>query len=397
MSAASACGPRLPERFLSSSLLLVADMAVSKSKKHNSATELSPQKRTALVARLLDWYDRNRRRLPWRALPGETPDPYRVWLSEIMLQQTTVATVGPYFHKFLKTWPTMKALASAPVEEVMSAWAGLGYYSRARNLHACAQEVAARHAGKLPTTEDELRALPGIGPYTAAAIAAIAFDRKAAPVDGNIERVLARLFAIKTPLPASKPELRTIAGALAPAKRAGDFAQAMMDLGATICTPKAPACKNCPWSDECLASAMGIAASLPARETKPGRPLKRGAAFVLISKHDEILLRRRPPKGLLGGMHEPPMSPWEPEFPANPLSHAPVKAKYKKLPGLVRHGFTHFELELEVYRAEDVVRSSGAGEWAPIADLTSFALPSVMRKVVTHALADRNAGPLFAR
>jgi A/G-specific adenine glycosylase len=372
-------------------------MPVSKSVKHHSAGELTPQKRTALVARLLDWYDAHHRRLPWRALPGETADPYRVWLSEIMLQQTTVAAVGPYFHKFLKKWPTMKALAATPVDEVMSAWAGLGYYSRARNLHACAREVAEHHNGKLPGTEEALRKLPGIGPYTAAAIAAIAFDRKAAPVDGNIERVLARLFAIKTPLPAAKPELRAIAEALAPAKRAGDFAQAMMDLGATICTPKSPACNNCPCSDDCIGLAMDIAATLPAREAKPDRPLRRGAAFVLISKNDEVLLRRRPPKGLLGGMHEPPMSPWEKGFPAEPFNHAPLKTNYRKLPGIVRHGFTHFELELQVFRAEglDPKKASGAGEWAPIEGLARFALPSVMRKVIDHALAGRNAGPLF--
>jgi A/G-specific adenine glycosylase len=374
-------------------------MPVSKLSKQNSARELTPQKRSALVARLLDWYDANRRRLPWRALPGETPDPYRVWLSEIMLQQTTVAVVGPYFHSFLKRWPTMKALAAAPVEEVMSAWAGLGYYSRARNLHACAREVVERHAGKLPPNEAALRELPGIGPYTAAAIAAIAFDKRAAPVDGNIERVLARLLAVKRPLPAAKPELKAIAETLAPAKRAGDFAQAMMDLGATICTPKSPACKNCPWSDDCVGLAMDIAATLPRREAKPDRPLRRGAAFVLLSADAEVLLLRRPPKGLLGGMHEPPMSPWEADFPAAPLDHAPLLLKYKRLPGLVRHGFTHFELELEVYRAENVARNkvSGAGEWAPIGDLKRYALPSVMRKVIAHAIADRNAGPLFAR
>lgn len=315
-----------------------------------------------------------------------------------MLQQTTAAAVGPYFHKFLKKWPTMKALASAPVEEVMSAWAGLGYYSRARNLHACATQVAERHGGRLPDTEDGLRSLPGIGPYTAAAIAAIAFDRKAAPVDGNIERVLARFFAVKKPLPASKPELRAIADALAPAKHAGDFAQAMMDLGATICTPKNPDCKNCPWSDDCLAYAMDIAATLPSREPKPDRPLKRGVAFVLISATDEVLLRRRPPKGLLGGMHEPPMSPWEKDFPPDPLASAPLMAKYRKLPGLVRHGFTHFEVELQVFRAEDIDRAkaNGAGEWALVTDLARFALPSVMRKVIDHALADRDAGPLFS-
>ncbi len=370
-------------------------MTASKSRPDHSAADLSLQKRAALVKRLLDWYDAHRRRLPWRALPGETPDPYRVWLSEIMLQQTTVATVGPYFHSFLKRWPTMKALAAAPVEDVMSAWAGLGYYSRARNLHACAREVAAAHAGRLPPDEAALLKLPGIGPYTAAAIAAIAFDKRAAPVDGNIERVLARLFAVKTPLPAAKAELKRIAETLAPAKRAGDFAQAMMDLGATICTPRSPACKNCPWADDCAASSLGIAETLPAREAKRARPLRRGAAFVAISKDDAILLRRRPPKGLLGGMHEPPMSPWEAAFPDDPTGHAPLKAKFRKLPGLVRHGFTHFELELEVYRAEGVARANGAGEWAPLANLKAFALPSVMRKVIDHALADRDAGPLF--
>jgi A/G-specific adenine glycosylase len=373
-------------------------MSVSKTKPNDTAAGLSPQKRAALVKRLLAWYDANRRRLPWRALPGETPDPYRVWLSEIMLQQTTVAAVGPYFHNFLKRWPTMKALAAAPVEEVMSAWAGLGYYSRARNLHACAKAVAADHNGKLPADEEALRKLPGIGPYTAAAVAAIAFDKRAAPVDGNIERVLARLFALKEPLPGVKPELRAIAETLAPAKRSGDFAQAMMDLGATICTPKSPACGNCPWSDDCVGRAQGIAASLPARDAKAARPLRRGAAFVVVSDRDEILLRRRPPKGLLGGMHEPPMSPWDKDFPQTPLDHAPLKAKYRKLPGLVRHGFTHFELELQVYRADDIAtgKANAAGEWAPVNALADYALPSVMRKVIGHALTERSAGPLFS-
>ena len=357
-----------------------------------------PPNRTALVKRLLRWYDRNRRKLPWRALPGETPDPYRVWLSEIMMQQTTVAAVGPYFHTFLKRWPTMKALARAPVEEVMSAWSGLGYYSRARNLHACAQTVASDWNGELPSTEVELRELPGIGPYTAAAIAAIAFGKRAAPVDGNIERVLARLCAVTDPLPGAKVRLKAIAECLAPQKRSGDFAQAMMDLGATICTPKSPDCARCPWTDDCAARAQGIASTLPMRGAKARRPLKRGAAFVLISKKDEIFLRRRPPKGLLGGMHEPPMSPWETNFPSEPLAHAPG-AKYRKLPGVVRHGFTHFELELEVYRADAVVASriDGAGEWAPIGELERFALPSVMRKVIDHALAGQKPGPLFER
>lgn len=323
-------------------------------------------------------------------MPGETSDPYRVWLSEIMLQQTTVATVGPYFHAFLKRWPTMKALAAAPVEEVMSAWAGLGYYSRARNLHACAKMVANAHGGRLPSSEVELRALPGIGPYTAAAIAAIAFGKRAAPVDGNIERVLARLFAIDEPPPGAKARLKAIAETLAPEKRAGDFAQAMMDLGAAICTPKSPNCRDCPWSEDCAARAQGIAATLPRRAAKLTRPLRRGAAFVLISRNNEVLLRRRPPKGLLGGMHEPPMSPWEKDFPSAPFIHAPFKAKYLKRTGIVRHVFTHFELELEVYRADDVARSraNGEGEWAPIGELARFALPSLMRKVIAHALKE---------
>jgi A/G-specific adenine glycosylase len=374
-------------------------MPVSKLKSDDNPTDLAPQKRAALVKRLLGWYDANRRRLPWRALASETPDPYRVWLSEIMLQQTTVATVGPYFHNFLKRWPTMKALAEAPVEEVMSAWAGLGYYSRARNLHACAKVVASEHGGKLPADEAALLKLPGIGPYTAAAIAAIAFDKQAAPVDGNIERVLARLFALTDPLPGVKPQIRAVAEMLAPPKRAGDFAQAMMDLGATICTPKSPACGNCPWAEDCRARAEGIAATLPMREAKAVRPLRRGAAFVIVSDGGEILLRRRPPKGLLGGMHEPPMSPWEKDFPDAPLDHAPLKAKYRKLPGLVHHGFTHFELELQVYRADGIApaKANGAGEWAPLDALATFALPTVMRKVIDHALTERDAGPLFRR
>ena len=304
-----------------------------------------------------------------------------------MLQQTTVAAVGPYFHAFLKRWPTIKSLAASPVNDVMSAWAGLGYYSRARNLHACAKTVAAEHGGKLPSTDAELRTLPGIGPYTAAAIAAIAFGKRAAPVDGNIERVLARLYCVREPLPGAKVRLRAIAESLAPEKRAGDFAQAMMDLGAMICTPKSPSCGDCPWAEDCEARSQGIASSLPARGAKLERPLRRGAAFVLISKKDEIFLRRRPPKGLLGGMHEPPMSPWEKSFPSEPFAHAPFNAKYRKLAGMVRHVFTHFELELEVYRAEGVAaRIEGIGEWAPISELERFALPSVMRKVIDPAL-----------
>jgi A/G-specific adenine glycosylase len=348
---------------------------------------------------LLAWYDRHRRSLPWRARPGETVDPYRVWLSEIMLQQTTVAAVAPYYLAFLKRWPTVKALAAAPVEEVMSAWAGLGYYSRARNLHACARHVAERFDGRFPDTEDALLELPGIGPYTAGAVAAIAFGKRAAPVDGNIERVLARLYAVRASLPGAKPTLKALAQELAPRERAGDFAQAMMDLGATICTPKAPACENCPWADDCASRALGLAAVLPNRDAKTARPLKRGAAFVVISSEDAVLLRRRSPKGLLGGMHEPPMSAWEEDFPLSTAKLRPVKATFRKLPGLVRHGFTHFELELQVYRAEGVAPkiALAATEWAPLDDLKRFALPTVMKKVIAHAVAHRDAGPLFKR
>jgi A/G-specific adenine glycosylase len=293
----------------------------------------------------------------------------------------------------------VRALAAAPVEEVMSAWAGLGYYSRARNLHACARHVSEHFAGKFPDTESALLELPGIGPYTAAAIVSIAFGKRAAPVDGNIERVLARLYAVREPLPGAKPRLKALAQDLAPRERAGDFAQAMMDLGATICTPKAPACGNCPWTDDCAGRALGLAAVLPYRDAKPARPLKRGAAFVVISSDDAVLLRRRPPKGLLGGMHEPPMSAWEAVFPAATAKLAPVKAYFRKMPGLVHHGFTHFELELEVYRADGIAPKAApaATEWAPLDDLKRFALPTVMRKVIAHALADRDVGPLFKR
>ncbi len=341
-----------------------------------------------MVRKLLAWYDANRRILPWRFLRGEKPDPYRVWLSEIMLQQTTVATVGPYFQKFTKRWPTISALASAPVDDIMSAWAGLGYYSRARNLHACAKQLVADHRGALPADERALLALPGIGPYTAAAIAAIAFGMQAAPVDGNIERVLARLCAVREPLPAAKPRLRKIAEAFAPAKRSGDFAQAMMDLGATVCTPRSPSCTSCPWSSDCLARKNGIAHTLPARKAKAARPLRRGASFVVLNARNEILLRRRPPKGLLAGMHETPMSPWGKSFPRDPQANAPMAAGFRKLPGLVHHTFTHFELELEIFVARLTHRQAQAvtGEWAPQDQLARFALPSIIRKVIESAL-----------
>src|SRR5579864_5767704 len=300
------------------------------------------------AAALLAWYDRHRRDLPWRAPPGRRPDPYRVWLSEIMLQQTSVATVGPYFGRFMARWPEVSALAAASLDEVLHLWQGLGYYARARNLHACARVVAERHGGQFPRTSAELRGLPGIGDYTAAAIAAIAFDEPAAAVDGNVERVMARLFAVADPLPAAKPRLRSLAAALVPRRRAGDFAQALMDLGAVICTSRRPRCVLCPWRQDCAAAASGIAESLPARAEKPERPLRYGILFWLARGDGAVLLRRRPERGLLGGMIELPSTEWRaaPWGAAEAIAAAPVTAAWTALPGAVRHGFTHFRLEL---------------------------------------------------
>ena len=351
-----------------------------------SATQAAPSSAT-----LLRWYDRHRRALPWRAKPGERTDPYRVWLSEIMLQQTTVKAVAPYYQRFLERFPNVQALAAAPVDAVMRVWAGLGYYSRARNLHACAKAVVAQHAGQFPDTEAALRMLPGIGPYTAAAIAAIAFDRKAAAVDGNVERVVARLFAIGEPLPQAKPAIRTHVAALVPDARAGDFAQALMDLGATICTPKRPACALCPWTGECHARAAGLQEVLPYRSAKVDGMLRRGAAFVAIKPDGAILLRTRPAKGLLGGMAEVPGSHWTPVFDADEAcSEAPFAARWRRLPGVVRHTFTHFPLELTVFAVivPQRMRPPRGCRWAPAAALAGEALPSLMRKVLAFALSD---------
>jgi A/G-specific adenine glycosylase len=336
--------------------------------------------------KLLAWYDRHRRSLPWRAKPGEQPDPYRVWLSEIMLQQTTVAAVGPYFQSFLARWPSVQALAAAELDEVLHAWQGLGYYARARNLHRCAIHVARTLGGRFPETEEGLADLPGIGPYTAAAIAAIAFDRKATAVDGNVERVVARLFAVREPLPGAKPELRRLAGTLTPAKRAGDFAQAMMDLGATVCLPGRPKCMLCPLSEDCRARAEGIAEDLPARSPKRTRPLRRGVVFWAVRKDGAVLLRRRPEEGLLGGMMEFPSTDWREKSwsESEALPHAPEAGRWERLPGLVRHGFTHFELELTVLTAR--AEGKAPGTWCAIDRLSEMALPSLMKKVARHAL-----------
>jgi A/G-specific adenine glycosylase len=337
---------------------------------------------------LLAWYDRHRRRLPWRALPGETAEPYRVWLSEIMLQQTTVKAVAPYYAAFLKRWPNVRRLAAAPLDDVLRAWAGLGYYARARNLHACAKAVADRHRGAFPDSESELRALPGIGAYTAAAIAAIAFDRRAVAIDGNIERVVARLFAVEEALPAAKSEIRRLAETLVPSRRPGDFTQAMMDLGATICTPKKPACALCPWMNACAARARGDAETFPRKAPKVEGKLRRGASFVVVRADDRVLVRSRPTKGLLGGMTEVPSTAWTHDFDeADALSHAPLKARWRRVAGAVEHGFTHFPLRQSVYVATVPANTKApAGmRWVTLADLHGEALPNVTRKVVAHA------------
>jgi A/G-specific adenine glycosylase len=348
---------------------------------------------SAIPHKLLAWYDVHRRVLPWRVpspLKGEKQkraDPYRVWLSEIMLQQTTVQAVGAYYRKFLARWPDVKALAAADEDDVLAAWAGLGYYARARNLHAAARLVARDMKGKFPLTAAELRALPGVGAYTAGAIAAIAYDERQAAMDANAERVIARLYAVETPMPKAKAELHAHADALVP-ERAGDFAQALMDLGSAICTPKRPACGNCPLMRDCLACKRGIQELLPVKAPKKARPLRRGAAFVARDRTGAVLLVRRPDKGLLAAMFEPPQGPWGEKFPSPKAAHsqAPFAANWKKRPGIVRHGFTHFELEVEVYVADVPRGSARQGRWIAPGALKDAALPTVMRKMIEHGL-----------
>src|SRR5438132_7086731 len=364
------------------------------------ARKKAPQRNEAAKdrpARLLDWYDRHRRRLPWRAAAGERPDPYRVWLSEIMLQQTGVKTVGPYFEKFLARWPDVAALGRASQDDVLRVWAGLGYYSRARNLHACAAAVLRDHGGVFPDTEEGLRKLPGIGPYTAAAIGAIAFDIRTMPVDGNIERVVSRLFAVEEPLPQAKPLIGELAATLLGASRAGDSAQALMDLGSSICTPKKPACALCPLNEDCVARARGDQEIFPRKEPKKTGTLRRGAAFI-VTRGDELLVRTRAEKGLLGGMTEVPGSEWlAGQDDKIALKQAPALRgieRWHRKAGVVTHVFTHFPLELVVYTAKVAARTRAPEgmRWVPIATLAGEALPNVMRKVIAHAL-NLSAGP----
>jgi A/G-specific adenine glycosylase len=328
-----------------------------------------------IAAKLLHWYHSHARSLPWRAPPGEpAPDPYRVWLSEVMLQQTQVATVRPYFEKFTARWPSFAALAAAEDAEVMSAWAGLGYYARARNMLACAREVAA--LGVLPGTEAGLRALPGIGGYTAAAIASIAFGQRAVVVDANVERVVSRLFAVAEPLPGAKPRVHAMTDSITPEERAGDFAQAMMDLGSTICTARSPRCLLCPLRADCAGFASGNPEAFPVKAPRAARPQRYGTMF-WVRRGGEVLLVRRPAKGLLGGMRALPTGPWADSPPG--LEGAPVAADWRMLDETVSHGFTHFSLECALAVAT-IAEQDVPGEWWPVAEIESAGLPTVFAK-----------------
>lgn len=334
---------------------------------------------------LLDWYDAHRRDLAWRAGPGEASDPYRVWLSEIMLQQTTVVTVGSYFGEFMARWPDVTALARANLDEVLVAWQGLGYYARARNLHKCARVIAEEYEGRFPDTVEGLLKLPGIGPYTARAIAAIAFDKAAMPVDGNIERVTARLFNIETPLPQGKPEIAAKAETFTSDDRPGDFAQAMMDLGATVCTPKSPKCLLCPLADFCVAKTKGQPERLPVRTPKKARPERCCVMFWLEKPNGQILLRKRPESGLLGGMTELPSTPWrEGEWPDldEIAAHQPVDIEWGQVAGEAVHVFTHFRLTIRVVKGAARNGANADGFWVAPADFSGHALPTVIKKAV---------------
>ena len=334
-------------------------------------------------ANLLDWYDANAREMPWRVSPsdraaGVMPNPYYIWMSEVMLQQTTVAAVKKYFIKFTTLWPTVLDLAQAEDADVMAAWAGLGYYARARNLLKCARVITNELGGVFPNYEQGLLKLPGIGPYTAAAITSIAFDLKATVLDGNVERVMSRIYAVLEPLPKSKEYLRSLAAGLTPAVRPGDYAQAVMDLGATICTPRSPNCGGCPWSINCLARLKGIAAELPKKTPKIKKPTRVGIIYLAINSSGAVLLERRPDKGLLGGMLGWPGSDWAVEQ----VEHTPpFNTHWTTLNETVRHTFTHFHLELTVKTAFDIKSIPQFGEFIKRQNFKSTDLPTVMRKV----------------
>jgi A/G-specific adenine glycosylase len=353
----------------------------------NVSAPASEAKRKAIVVGTLGWWDRHRRALAWRAEPGETPDPYRVWLSEVLLQQTTAQAATPYYQAFITKWPMVEDLAAAPIEAVMSAFAGLGYYSRARNLHACAKEIA-RRGGRFPREEADLRALPGIGAYTAAAIAAIAFGRQTAPVDGNIARILARLLALEQPIARARGEIAAAARALAPSDRAGDFAQALMDIGATLCRPRNPACGPCPLAQDCAALRAGIPEAYPRRAAAKARPRRQGAVFFARRSDGAFLARRRPPHGLLASTVELPGTSWDSKSPDGLfLRLAPIPIDWRRLPGEVGQVFTHFALSLTVYAANFDGGAPAGCFWVAPNAVGTAGFSSVMRKAVEHAFA----------
>ncbi len=351
-----------------------------------TSSSLAPLRRA-----LLAWYDHHHRAMPWRAERGAPSDPYKVWLSEAMLQQTQVATVIPYFEDFLSRWPRVGDLAAAELDQVLHAWQGLGYYARARNLHKCAGIVAGAMGGRFPAGERELGALPGIGPYTAAAIAAIAFDLSVVPVDGNVIRVMSRLYAVEDPLPAALGRIRALAAGFAAVRRPGDFAQALMDLGATVCTPKSPECPACPWRKGCAARDKGLTHALPLKAAKKARPVRRGVAYFVVAADGSFFLRRRPEKGLLGGMMEVPSTDWreapwtDGEARTAAYDFTPQMQDLTRLPGVVKHTFTHFHLELTVFAGRAQGNGTGQGVWCRPENLGDQALPTVMKKVITHA------------
>ena len=351
-----------------------------------------------MTARLLRWYRAHARALPWRAARGERPDPHHVWLSEIMLQQTTVATVRKRFAAFVARWPDVHALAAAPIEEVLDAWAGLGYYARARNLHKCAQVVAHELNGAFPRAPEELAKLPGIGPYTAGAIAAIAFDHPAVAMDTNAERVMTRAFAVQEPLPAVKPRLRALAEKLLPQEAPGDFAQALMELGALVCTARGPRCDACPWRADCRARRRGIAEELPRKAARGEKPSRTGRAFWIMRADGHVLLRRRPPRGMLGGMVEVPSAGWDgQDAPFD--ARAPFGLVFTPVVGEVRHVFTHFALRMELFRAAEILTPDKAARlnlpegffWQPLAELKTARLPTLSRKVARMFMGNETA------
>jgi A/G-specific adenine glycosylase len=364
---------------------------------HEQTRKAASRDRGEIASRLLAWYDAHHRELPWRIAPrelahGVRPDPYRIWLSEVMLQQTTVEAVKSYFLAFLQKWPTVNALAAAQTEDVMKAWAGLGYYSRARNLKACADLVAAR-GGRFPDTETGLRELPGIGAYTAAAIAAIAFNHPATVVDGNIERVVTRLFSITTPLNEAKTEIRARVERMVPTTRPGDFAQAMMDLGATICTPRRPRCMLCPLREDCSATTSGDPERFPVRLPKGDKPLRRGAAFIAVRSDGAILLRKRPEKGLLGGMTEVPTTGWTARIDgATTDAAAPLPGDWRPA-GRIVHVFTHFTLELDIFHAVANGDTPTGHFWSLAHEISGEALPTVMKKAIEAAIPGATKKP----